>query len=902
MRKLGERILDHWFLLFRMFQACNKKTICCSSIDRTKLWIREGLRLGNVYKEVENWLLQRPRWLQHAANLLIQNNNVLTEAELRDLVLLCKAEAQLIDSEIKFQSIIAGSLSAKDRSSNLRLDSIHNVRGISALSPRNPLRFSGQLTIVYGQNGSGKSSYVRLLKHISGAKKPRKLMGNVYVKGQQSQDCTLIITRDSVNQEIYWQPENGALDELRSLQLYDTDCANVYVNDENEVAYEPWLLLFFSQLSDASTTVGKALKQEMENITYSKLSHVDGSSHTKAILWLNKISDKTSNKEIEENCLWTEADETELNMKKQQLSETDPLDKMKQFRSAAQNIRKLQTLLTEARSSLSDDSCSKIIAANLDYSRKRKAAEEDARSIFEGLPLDGVGTDSWKLLWEQARVFSEQHAYPNSPYPYTEDGSNCVLCQQPLSTDAKGRLHNFEAFVKASLNKQAKTAEMHYNALLKTIKEMPSESTLALHFNLIGISSNEEKQAVIDFCESLKKRSESINGATKPEQLAILPSETLLITFNEAAVAREQQATDYEKLAQLENRDELKNKVVELEARKWLYQNKSVIEENVSKLKKTSKYKIAIAMTNTQALSTKKSVLSDELITAEYVRRFQHELNGLGGSRINVDLIKTRAERGHIYHQVKLRNCPSNIRTSEILSEGEFRVVSLAGFLADVEGSSDNTPFIFDDPISSLDQFFEEATVKRIARLSLSRQVIVFTHRLSFLTLLEEAANEADVEYSTTWLRAESWGAGEPGDTPVSAKKPEKALNQLLNDRLSKARKILQEHGRSEYDLFAKGICSDFRILIERFIENDLLADVVQRFRRSVNTVGKLHKLAHISVEDCRLFETFMTKYSAFEHSQSYETPVMLPEPDELKDDMGRLILWLGDFKKRTTV
>ena len=417
----------------------------------------------------------------------------------------------------------------------------------------------------------------------------------------------------------------------------------------------------------------------------------------------------------------------------------------------------------------------------------------------------------------------------------------------------------------------------------------------------MGITSDEEKKKVIDFCNTLQKRSESLKEAASLDQLSPLPSEEILIALNEAAVAKEQQASSYDKLSKMENRDEIKNEIIELEARKWLHQNKAVISDNVDKLKCIAKFKTAYSLTNTQALSTKKSSLSDELITSEYIKRFQKELKELGGSRINVELVKTKAKRGHIYHQIQLKNCPTNIRTSEVLSEGEFRIVSLAGFLADVEGSSDNTPFIFDDPISSLDQLFEEATIKRIARLSLSRQVIVFTHRLSFLTLLEEAASDLGVEYDVTWLRSESWGAGEPGETPVFAKKPDKALNLLLNDRLSRARKVLAEHGRIEYDLLAKGICSDFRILIERFIENDLLADVVQRFRRSLNTMGKIHKLAHISVDDCKMFEEFMTKYSTYEHSQSYETPVMLPEPDELKEDMETIKNWIKEFKKRTS-
>ncbi|MBW7474318.1 hypothetical protein K0T92_06145 [Paenibacillus oenotherae] len=495
---------------------------------------------------------------------------------------------------------------------------------------------------------------------------------------------------------------------------------------------------------------------------------------------LIKIKDTTSSKEIEDNCSWTEADEVTLSTKRQQLAETDPIEKMKQFRTTAQSIKKLQSILTDIRDFLTDDSCTKIIDAKLDYTIKKKAAEEDAKSVFEGLPLDGVGSDSWKLLWEQARAFSEQLAYPEQSFPYIETDSNCVLCQQPLSPEAQGRLSSFEAFVKDSLNKQAQAAESHYNTLLKAIKEIPSESTLALHFNSIGITSDEEKQAILEYCIILKKRSESLNGATSLDQLAILPQVDLLKSFDEAAAAKEQQAADYEKLAETENRDELKKSVIELEARRWLHQNKSVIVENVEMLGKTKKYKAAITLTSTQSLSTKKSSLSNELITAEYIKRFQKELQGLGGSRVNVELTKTRAERGHIYHQVKLRNCPPHIRTSEVLSEGEFRIVSLAGFLADVEGGSDSSPFIFDDPISSLDQLFEEATVKRIAKLSLSRQVIVFTHRLSFLTLLEDAANEMGIDCGVTWLRAESWGAGEPGATPVFAKKPDKAFRCFL--------------------------------------------------------------------------------------------------------------------------
>lgn len=857
--------------------------------------------MNQTFTDVEKWLSSRHQWLQVAASRLVKNNT-LSDLDLMELIELCKTEALSVDTSEKIINKEQYNLSSKDSMGNLRLDAINSVKGISALGPKNPLNFNKSLSIIYGQNGSGKSSYVRLLKHASGTEKKGKLRGNVYLPSPQPQECSLTISINDSTKEILWNPELGAVDELGALHLYDTECANIYVNEENEVAYEPWILQFLSQLTNTSIEVGRAIKQEMDSISFAKLNPPEKSFKTKSVDWLNKINASTTMAEIEAHCTWEKFDEDDLNGKRQQVNEKDPLEKMKLFKNQSQNIKNLHFLLTDVKSSLSDELCTKIINAKTDYAIKKKAAEVDADKIFKNLSLDGVNTESWKLLWEQARSFSEQHAYSNDPFPYTSTGAVCVLCHQPLSVEAQDTLNSFESYVKSSLSRQAQLAEELLNNLIGNLKEIPSEAILKLHLTSGGVTSNEMKEKITNFCDALKKRSDCLREATTIGQLTNLPFEEILLELKEAAISKEQQAKEYYKLSIIENRPEIHNNIIELETRKWLKQNKEVICENVEKAKRKVGLKAALSLTNTQALSIKKSSLSDQLITSEYIKRFQKELKELGGSRINVSLIKTKAEKGRIYHQIKLKNSASAIRTSEVLSEGEFRIVSLAGFLADVEGSSNNTPFIFDDPMSSLDQVFEEATVKRIARLSLTRQVIIFTHRLSFLTLLEEAASKLEVEYDAIWLRSESWGTGEPGETPIFAKRPEKALNFLMNERLSKAKKVLQEEGRIEYELLAKGICSDFRILIERLIENDLLADVVQRFRRSVNTMGKIHKLAHISAEDCKMFEEFMTKYSTYEHSQAYETPVMLPEPEELKEDMETVKDWLVEFKKRNTV
>jgi len=261
-----------------------------------------------------------------------------------------------------------------------------------------------------------------------------------------------------------------------------------------------------------------------------------------------------------------------------------------------------------------------------------------------------------------------------------------------------------------------------------------------------------------------------------------------------------------------------------------------------------------------------------------------------------VELVKTKAEKGKVLHRVQLKGVKGKQPLDQILSDGERRVVALAAFLADLTEKPNNAPFIFDDPISSLDQTWEERTIDRLVQLSKTRQVIVFTHRLSFMGLIGEKSDDMTCVH----IRQEPWGAGETGNVPIYGKKPDPALNHLLSTRLAQARKAHQEHGWDEYYPLGKSICSDFRILLERVVEFVMLADVVQRHRREVHTKNKIQHLAKINSSDCELIEALMTKYSCFEHSQSNEAPVEVPEPDELKADIQGLIDWHNEFTKRS--
>ncbi|CRH89162.1 Uncharacterised protein [Chlamydia trachomatis] len=124
-----------------------------------------------------------------------------------------------------------------------------------------------------------------------------------------------------------------------------------------------------------------------------------------------------------------------------------------------------------------------------------------------------------------------------------------------------------------------------------------------------------------------------------------------------------------------------------------------------------------------------------------------------------------------------------------------------------------------------------------------------------------------------------------------------KALNRLLNERFDEAKKASEKGDFDLEETLIKSICGDFRVLLERSIENDLLWGVIQRFQRPVETL-KIRYLANLREENISLLDSLMTKYSGFEHSQPVESPVELPKLDDLWDDMTALKTWREEYVK----
>jgi energy-coupling factor transporter ATP-binding protein EcfA2 len=854
--------------------------------------------MSNLLQELEDWFKGRPKWLQDATRRLLEYGEI-EESDYNELVNICGTEAGVdFEGEAVTATVIpTGSFTPNEKVHTVKLCSISNVVGINALSPKKPLTIPEGLSIIYGQNGSGKSGYTRLLKQICGAKKSETIYPNVFEKQPETQSCTIKYKYDGDEYDLNWNTKEGVNEKLSSIELYDSACGGVYVSDKNELAYEPALLRVFSQLTQTSDIVLSRLELLLKELASAKPLIPDEYSVTKASQWYVEIKHYTKDSEVKSNCTWLDEDQKRLDALNIRLKAPDPAAKAVAIRKEKVHVDKLILGFQSWETKLNSDSCNKYLTSKKGYSVKQLAASKYAKNIFENSPLTGIGEEVWSLLWEQARAYSEQKAYSELKFPNVDVEAVCVLCQQPLDDTAKKRLTDFEGFVTGELESAAKKAKETLDELEAIYKKTPDEELISSFSVAAGLEDDMTKK-VLALRESIVQTSIALLNTKVDEEFSTSIDFSVLAELVSLSEAMESSAKQFVEDGKGEQRDLVKQEGLELEAKKWVCQQGQSITNEIILLKKRFKLEQAKKLVNTSVLTRKKSSLAEEIVTVEYIQRFQNEIEHLGAGRIKVKLKKTTSGKGRVYFQIKLDDNQHDLALAQILSEGEFRIISLAAFIADVEGHSNKASFIFDDPISSLDQDYEEKVADRLVKLSKSRQVLVFTHRLSLMALLDESSKKHGVSPTTIGISKEAWGTGEPGLPPIHAQKTKAAINTLLS-KLPEGRTILEEQGNEPYSWWAKSICSNTRITIEKIIEFDLLADVVQRFRRPITTQGKLHNVAKVTLEDCEYIDQLMTKFSRYEHSQPNEVPVPSPQPDELEADLNLLKNWRDDFNQR---
>lgn len=864
--------------------------------------IRKG---ADVLTEILDWSYSQPIWQRDALRRLITAGSI-NEYDLEELTTLCKATHGLVKrpKSIPLEKQLLPKPGAGEY--DVKLKALIHHRGVNALATEQSIQFGPALTLVYGANAAGKSGYTRILKHACRARGGEEILGNVLTTPPPGRpSVTIRFEVDHEEQDFEWHDQKEMNDALGHVSVFDTQCAAVYIREKTDVAFRPFGLDLFDKLSDACEAVKKALEKERKELMSCEVGLPNLSEGTTAHELVSSITSLTRPEEVEKLSTLSDSEKEKLRETRKQLYDLQAEDTMKAARSLTLRANRLDTLssnLMKLDVVLSNNAVKSLFESRDSMEEALHAADELRTKTFPPSLLKGTGSSLWRELWEAAKRFSTEDAYPEGHFPVTDDGARCVLCQQDLRHDAAERLKRFEDFIRSTIQQELKLAKERYQKHLGNLENLVHSDKLTQDIlEELRIEKEQLAESIEDGLEQVKSRRDEVLSALRigqplPEGLTCYELYTEKVG-KEAQMLR-QRADQLLRSSHQEVKKKLNMQLLELEARETLGENLDVILKEIERKKKLAAYGLCLKETNTNSITRKSTELTKRTVTQQLVKSFKDELAKLQFTHLEVELQPVGGSRGALFHKLILKRA-ANVNLPSVVSEGEARTLSIAAFFAELSTASDRSAIMFDDPVSSLDHEWREKVAHRLAEEAKFRQVIVFTHDIVFLLALSKFAEDVGAPCQHQYLRRDAVGTGVSSpELPWVAMKVKDRISALKNMWQS-AEKLYRTSEREEYEYKAVYIYSRLREAWERGIEEILLGGVVERYRQSIQT-QRAKYLTDITEDDCNALESGMTKCSRWTgHDQAPAENVSVPNPDELSRDIGALEEWVKTISKR---
>jgi energy-coupling factor transporter ATP-binding protein EcfA2 len=792
----------------------------------------------SVIDSISEWANTQAPWLKLATNKLL-NQAVLQPTDKADILALLRAPQTAATTA----SPVATLTPLATTSSKVSLVEIKNATKVNALAADQVLTFGREgVTVVFGENGAGKSGYSRILKNACQARdRADTILSNVFADqlGGAPLGATIKVSVDGQDTEIAWTPAGTPHPSLKKVAVFDAHCARFYIDGQNDVVYQPYGLDVFIKLVQLCGELKASLSAELAVLERVPSPAIHFQQNSKVKDAIVTLSADTALPALFQSHQFGEVDErrrVEIEAAVATIRHSDPKNKIESLRRLAERIGRLLAQVATIKEDLGQTRTETIRLALSDASTARAAASLASAGQFASEPLAGVGEPVWKVMFLAAKEFSEKAAYSGHTFPHVDDGSRCPLCLQELGTEAKTRLSRFAAFLQDRTQEEANSKEAALNDSVRRTLQTPLAGDLADELFLaelgdlgptiksLGASANARLNAI--------KSSVAARSWTPGPALSADPTPALTARRDKLAA----DAHDLEKNSRADELAKLEAELAELAARKRLHEVRTEVESYVSALQEARGIKTLIAATDTTGISRKASKLTEEAVTETLAVALVNELKNMGITHYEFELDK-HARAGVTKHQLRMKTrATASPEVSKILSEGEQRVVSIASFLAELSTSDDTCGIVFDDPVSSLDHQWRSRIAARLATEGKKRQVVVFTHDIYFLLELMELCGEHQVPLATQSLTKISGQSGR-----VNAEMPWVALKavdrvRVLEPMVTEVEQLVAS-GDNERARMVEGYFYDrLRTTWERAVEELVFNRSVIRFKMSVET------------------------------------------------------------------
>ena len=775
-----------------------------------------------------------------------------------------------------------------DRIQRLEFVRLANLDGVNALCGGQEVTFSPRLTVLFGENAAGKSGYVRVLKRIAAVRSQEDVLPNLLGGGAaKPQRATISFKLDDKEDEFEWKGESGVAPFTRT-NVFDSRAVAVHLDDDLSYTYTPRDLALFRITHDAIDSVKARLDARRRAVMPQGNPFISFFARSTSLYpKIETLGPQTDLGELQRLAQVTPEEAAHLPELRAKVDALKSQAADLRLEIAKGDLELFKRALGVSR--LLEQFDWTAYATRVTAAAAARQNHEDATiTAFSRLDIAGVLSPEWRAFIEAGETYLRSTA--TAEYP--GDGDACVYCAQPLTAPSAALIRKYRDFTNNRLKQNLNETQSAVATLTDAIRRAPFDDVAAAVGRRVAAIAAPVPQVfgltqrLLDMAAPVRHRLSSAEAVTGTEATAITNAARAATNALAASIAEgtglvaalATEAGEREKLLRA-----LSAELAQLESRLKLNELMPRIEEQVTGAKwAASAERVGAGFGGVlRSLTAVAKNASEELVNQDFGRLFLEECKALRAPHVKLEF------PGREGQPQRRKRLVSKHALSEILSEGEQKVIALADFLAEAAMPQTAAPVIFDDPVNSLDYKRLQYVVDRLVGLSAERQVVVFTHNIWFTAELlnrfekmpadcryYEISNEDSVPGKVEPLQHPKW------DTPAQIGKQIQARIQLAEKNTGVMREDL-----------VRGAWSQVRSWCETFVEREVLADVTARYRPHVRMTslpniktdflnGTVSTVLPIFEKACRITEA---------HSQPLETLCVKPALEELKEDWATL-------------
>ena len=243
-----------------------------------------------MYNHSKDYLLNYSKdkelWLKYLINKVILTNGVFKEND--DYIKTCY-DILVNGTNYNLEDLHQDENTKKNNNPFYIKELIH-ISGVNVLKDNQKIVFNDNITILFGQNGSGKSGYFRILNEICGGNEKKDIIPNVY--STTIKPVQVSIKNSLNNDTLIWNNTSRRIPPYNKTSVYDTSYMKGLIEPRNtqEALIEPFGLHLFSSLIKHIEVLKQNISEEISNIRLN-LPNIDTTDYSDKVktAFINKV-------------------------------------------------------------------------------------------------------------------------------------------------------------------------------------------------------------------------------------------------------------------------------------------------------------------------------------------------------------------------------------------------------------------------------------------------------------------------------------------------------------------------------------------------------------------------------------------------------------------------------------